>query len=116
MSEFQKDLYEKKGSLFTAWDFCVGAGFISLIAGVYLNHKDKKALKRSPMMLGSGIGALSGKSERSSSMPGFPDKSRGIAAGASGGSDIGASRMSPRNKPIPKGSKNTEDMLQKLGL
>ena len=117
MSKFQKDLYEKKGSLFTALDFCVGAGLVSLLSGLYLNHKDKKLLKQQSTepkkmsLPGIGLSAPLGENTfaRKKDSPG--PKTSGGTMGAVYGHD--SKNPSATNR---KGSTNTEDALQKLGI
>jgi len=47
-SEFQKDLYAKKGKNFSVWDAFIALGIVSLGTGFYYRHKEKK------MLTGSG--------------------------------------------------------------
>ena len=47
-SEFQKDLYAKRGKNFSVWDAFIALGIVSLGTGFYYRHKEKK------MLTGSG--------------------------------------------------------------
>lgn len=40
-SEFQKDLYKKRGTSFSMWDICVGLGLSLILTGLGLKAKDK---------------------------------------------------------------------------
>lgn len=40
-SDFQKDLYRKKGSSFSMWDICIGLGLSLILTGLGLKAKDK---------------------------------------------------------------------------
>jgi hypothetical protein len=46
-SEFQKDLYKKKGSSFTIWDACIAIGIASIGSGVYCHYKDNSTKSKS---------------------------------------------------------------------
>ena len=118
-SNFQKDLYEKKGSLLTAWDLCIGGGFIALVAGVYLNHKEKKK----SLSVGSGAGALS--AGRSISMEKDDNKLRkvptllGASLGAAKGgfeTPISPAKSIKTENTGSSNKKDSDDVLEKLGL
>ena len=40
-SKFQKDLYNKRGALFSMWDVCIGLGLSLILTGLGLKAKDK---------------------------------------------------------------------------
>lgn len=60
-SEFQKDLYNKKGQNFCIWDAFIALGIVSVGAGFYYRHQEKKGLSGNPNVESKTQKSLEGK-------------------------------------------------------
>jgi len=93
-SEFQKDLYAKKGKNFSVWDAFIALGIVSLGTGFYYRHKEKK------MLTGSGS----------------KNTDRMLAQSRDTESTTHKSLETKENKIPTSVQKNSESTLDKLGL